>query len=201
VLCPIFRTGIVQATWPNAWVSRALNPFSIAVHADSLAVGCLGAIVFWRYRDRLKRFAAPSILAAALVVFVIAAAGDGRLGRADALVPLVESFAVLCAIWVTVDVQAGPLYWLLNSKAVVLVGVLSYSLYVWQTLFIAYAAGPTLSVLPIYDWRVWWLGAVLCACLSYYVVERPVLRFRDGLRDRLKPDASTTAAVAPPQYR
>jgi peptidoglycan/LPS O-acetylase OafA/YrhL len=198
VCCPIFRTGIVQAAWPNPWVARGLNVFSIAVHADSLAVGCLGAIVLWRYRDRLKHAASSAILAVALIVFVGAAMSEGQLGSADALLPLIESVAVLCAIWVTIDVQSGTIFRVLNSKPVVWVGVLSYSLYVWQTLFIGYAAGRKLSVLPVYDWRVWWLGALLCACASYYLVERPVLRIRDRWRDRLKPDASTAAAVVPP---
>jgi len=184
VICPILRTGVVQAHWANPWVARGLNVFSIAVYADSLAVGCLGAFVLWQYRDRLKSVASGSVLAGALTVFVIAAASDGHLGAADALLPLVEALATVCAIWVTIDRRVGAIYWLLNAKPIAWLGVLSYSLYVWQTLFLSYAAGPTLSQLPVYNWRVWWLAALASACVSYYVVERPILRVRDRFRDR-----------------
>jgi peptidoglycan/LPS O-acetylase OafA/YrhL len=184
VICPILRTGVVEAHWQNQWVARGLGVFSIVRYADSLAVGCLGAFVYWAYGDRLRRMASRSILAGALAVIVIAAASDAYMGTAGALLPLIQSVAIVCAIWVTIERQSGGIYWLLNAKAVVWLGVLSYSLYVWQTLFLSYAAGPTLSRLPVYDWRVWWLAALACACASYYLVERPILKVRDRLRDR-----------------
>jgi peptidoglycan/LPS O-acetylase OafA/YrhL len=193
VVSPIFRTGIVQTLWPNPWVARALNIFSIAVYADSLAIGCVGAIVFWHFRDRLRPVASGSLLAGALTVFVAASAFDGRLGMANALIPLVQSVAIVCAIWVTIDHRSGAIYWVLNTRPVVWLGVLSYSLYVWQALFISYAAGPKLSALPIYDWRVWWLAALACACVSYYAVERPILRIRDRVRDRSQQPSSGVA--------
>ena len=185
IVCPIFRTGIVQHHWPNPWVSRALNIFSTAVYADSLAVGCLGAFVLRAYRDQLKPLASRPVLGGALAVFVVAAASEGRLGTAGALLPVIEAVAIICAIWVTIDRRSGSVYWLLNAAPVAWLGVLSYSLYVWQALFLCYAAGPTLSVWPVYDWHVWWLAALACACLSYYLVERPILKIRDRLRATL----------------
>jgi peptidoglycan/LPS O-acetylase OafA/YrhL len=98
----------------------------------------------------------------------------------------------VCAIWVTIDRRTGALYRLLNAKPVVWLGVLSYSLYVWQTLFVSYAAGPVLSSWPVYDWRVWWAAAVACACVSHYVVERPILRIRDRVRE-YPPDEQVAA--------
>jgi peptidoglycan/LPS O-acetylase OafA/YrhL len=115
-------------------------------------------------------------------VFVVAAAYDGRAGAFEPLIPLVEAAAVLCAICLTLEQRAGFVFALLNSPLAVWIGVLSYSLYVWQELFIAWSAGPTLSALPVYEWNVWWLAALACACASYYLVERPVLRVRDRYR-------------------
>ena len=183
VLCPILRTGIVQAHWPSQWVARALNVFSTAVYADSLAVGCLGAFAYRAYRDRLKRVASGAVLGVALAVFVLAAAIDGRSGVSGtgAVLPLISAIALVCAILVTIERPSGHVYWLLNAKPVVWLGVLSYSLYVWQELFVSYSAGPKLSVLPFYDWRVWWMPAIACACVSYYLVERPILRIKDRL--------------------
>ncbi len=184
VFCPILRTGIVQAHWPNQWVARALNVFSTAIYADSLAVGCLGAFAYRACRGRLKTAASGPALGVALAVFVLAAAIDGRSGVSGtgAILPLISAIALLCAILVTVERPAGRIYWLLNARPVVWLGVLSYSLYVWQELFVSYSAGPKLSVSPVYDWRVWWMPAIACACASYYAVERPILRLKDRLR-------------------
>ena len=183
-LCPILRSGIVQALWPNWWVDRALNVFSIARYADSLAIGCLGAFAYRAYRDRLKHVASPAILGVALAVFIVAAGIEvqSTAAVAGAVLPLVEAVALLCAILVTIERPAGYFYRLLNAKPVVWLGLLSYSLYVWQELFLSYSAGPILSAWPVYDWRVWWLPAVACACVSYYFVERPILRIKDRLR-------------------
>ena len=84
----------------------------------------------------------------------------------------------------------------MNRRAVVWLGVLSYSLYVWQELFVSWSAGPKLSALPVYDWRIWWMPAVACACASYYFVERPILRIRDRYR-RVAPPAVNPGAPMP----
>jgi len=179
VFCPIVRSNIIQVRWPNEWIDRALNLYSTARYADSLAVGCIGAFAYWQYRAQLKRIASPWILAVALAIFVGAAAVTGRAGSAEPVLPLVQAIAILLVIWVTIDRQSGVIYRALNMSLVVQLGVLSYSLYVWQELFISWSAGPKLSSLPLYDWRVWWLPALACACASYYLVERPILRIRD----------------------
>jgi peptidoglycan/LPS O-acetylase OafA/YrhL len=184
-LTPIFRSGLMETHWTNPLVARALNLFSTARYADSLAVGCLGAFLYRRYRDPLQRVGTPGVLSVALAVFVGAASAENGSHLAGMVLPLIEAIALICAIWVTLDRRAGPVYWLLNCKPVVWLGLLSYSLYVWQELFLSWAAGPKLAALPIYDWRVWWVPAVACACVSYYAVERPILRFKDRLRTTL----------------
>jgi peptidoglycan/LPS O-acetylase OafA/YrhL len=64
-------------------------------------------------------------------------------------------------------------YRALNWQPVAWLGRISYSLYLWQELFCSNAAlhGGYLLILP----------AIVCACLSYYLVEQPMLRIRDRL--------------------
>ncbi|HXD75934.1 MAG TPA: acyltransferase [Vicinamibacterales bacterium] len=181
VLCPLIRADAITDHVSSPLIHRALNFYSIARYADSLAVGCLGAFAYLKYRARI-RSAPPWTSGAALAVLVLAAAADGRAGAFEPVIPLVEAIAVLFAIGLTVEQRSGLLYQALNAPVVVWLGILSYSLYVWQELFIAWSAGPKLSALPVYDWRVWWIGALVCACGSYYLVERPILRIRDRYR-------------------
>jgi peptidoglycan/LPS O-acetylase OafA/YrhL len=182
VLGPLCRTGLIQNYWPNPLVARALNAYSTALYADSLAVGCLGAFAFWAFRDPMKRASSGWLLGASLAPFVIAAVAAGHAGAAEPVLPLLQAVAILCAIWITIDRRTGIVYRALNAAPVVWLGALSYSLYVWQELFVSWAAGPRLSAFFVYGWRVWWLPAVGCACASYYLVERPILRVRDRLR-------------------
>lgn len=67
----------------------------------------------------------------------------------------------------------------LNWQPVAWIGVLSYSIYLWQTLFThsgneaVFAAWPWIGRFPGN-----WLGFMLAAVVSYYLVEQPSLRLR-----------------------
>jgi peptidoglycan/LPS O-acetylase OafA/YrhL len=63
---------------------------------------------------------------------------------------------------------------LLNLTPMVWLGLVSYSLYLWQQLF-AWSLLPTLVKLLLMVW---------CATLSYYAVERPFQRLRRWLELR-----------------
>jgi peptidoglycan/LPS O-acetylase OafA/YrhL len=75
----------------------------------------------------------------------------------------------------------------LNSWGMAKIGVLSYSIYLWQTLFLhdgneaVFRAAPWLGRFPGN-----WLGFLLAATASYYIVEQPSLRARDWLIGRLR---------------
>lgn len=184
ILSPIFRTGIIQAHYGAGRVARVLGPFSIALYADSLAIGCLGAFLYKRYRSRLSAFASQPLLAAVLSGVVLALGWQEWRPTAGviAVVPSVQAVMIMVAIWVTVERRTGFVYQTLNAAPVVWLGTLSYSLYIWQQLFLGHFAGPRLSAFPFYDWRVWWIAALGAAVVSFYAVERPILALRDKFR-------------------
>jgi peptidoglycan/LPS O-acetylase OafA/YrhL len=70
----------------------------------------------------------------------------------------------------------------LNWAPVVKIGVLSYSIYLWQTIFLHHlnfqVFGPhnLIAAFPLN-----WLGFFLAACFSYYLIEQPSLRLRGRL--------------------
>ena len=67
---------------------------------------------------------------------------------------------------------------LLNSRLAVYLGTLSYSLYLWQELWIVQRGGQ--GSLQSFPFNV--AMAFGCAVLSYYLVEKPILRLRDRHR-------------------
>jgi len=72
---------------------------------------------------------------------------------------------------------------MLNSRIIIHMGVLSYSIYIWQTLFLNYdnrsVFGPSLKLLYTFPFN--WLAILAVAELSHYLVEKPSLRLRNYL--------------------
>ena len=76
-------------------------------------------------------------------------------------------------IWSTAFLRPGLLASVLNSRPVVLLGTLSYSIYVWHMLFLSQFV-PLFSGLWTHDWK-WWLPCSLAvSAASYYGVENTV---------------------------
>ncbi len=60
-------------------------------------------------------------------------------------------------------------YWILNTAAVVWLGQISYSLYLWQQPFFSHRRDSR---------HIEYFGIAL-ACLSYYLIEQPALTLRE----------------------
>lgn len=71
----------------------------------------------------------------------------------------------------------------LNARPIMHIGVLSYSIYVWQTLFLHHSNGtvfgPSLRFISTFPGN--WLAILVVAEISYYLVEQPALRLRGRL--------------------
>ena len=102
--------------------------------------------------------------------------------------PTLQAFAILLLIGVSVQPASGWLRRGLNARWVVWLGALSYSLYVWHMLFLGTFIGEPMAGWPTHDFRWWYVGTFAVACLSYYGLERPILR----IKSRLRPARSAT---------
>jgi peptidoglycan/LPS O-acetylase OafA/YrhL len=84
----------------------------------------------------------------------------------------------------------------LNWKPITQIGVLSYSIYIWQTLFLhknnsqIFGSSFSISTFPLI-----WLAILVVASCSYYLVERPSLRLRDRIVRMFHPYATRHAAA------
>lgn len=91
-------------------------------------------------------------------------------------------FVALFIVW-AIRNQSSWVGRILNSRLMVRIGTLSYSIYLWQTFFL-HKNNPTwLNHLP------WALGFILVAALlSWYLVEQPMLRLRKTIeQERRQP--------------
>ena len=82
----------------------------------------------------------------------------------------------------------------LNSKPFVHFGLISYSLYLWQQLWLSHE-----TPAPVWSIPLQVAGAVLCAELSYRFVEVPMLKLRTILkpgRARQEPQLATAPVQA-----
>ncbi len=72
-------------------------------------------------------------------------------------------------------ITTGPIFELLNTRFLMWIGALSYSIYLWQEPFLNHNAHMGFTTWPVN------LGlALLCAIGSYYLIERPFFELRDA---------------------
>jgi peptidoglycan/LPS O-acetylase OafA/YrhL len=171
---PIFRALLYAVKARGALVA------SLPVFADQLAIGCLLAI-FAKRLPRIPNYVAVLMTVAAILLpWYPATSASRSLVMLFVLRPLLHiSIAGIVLYVIQVPNRVlnwGPIAWL---------GKISYSLYLWQELFCSNA--------NLHYGYVLVLPAIGCACLSYYLVEQPMLRVREKLAR--KASVSTPAVL------
>ena len=148
-LTQMFHTGVDQIFW-GALVALAYTDGTVQRWAKTRWLGSL-------------------TLAYAFIAIVVVAGADlwvHAVGRFIA--PTVySSFASLLVIWL-LSGSGGIIRAILECRPLRWVGVISYSLYVWQQLFLV----PRSSLSPPFPLNV--VCALLAAVLSYYLLESPL---------------------------
>jgi peptidoglycan/LPS O-acetylase OafA/YrhL len=145
--------------------------FFTPTRLDTIAVGCLLAFAFrtqWIQKLRGERVAAVAGLLFLVSVFVLSRSGKYTLGPEHP----VEGALIAVIIACFVQDATGITRRLLNSRIMIWIGTLSYSLYLAQTIVTT-----DLVPLPI---RIPAMFAY--ACFSYYLIEAPFLRLKDRTR-------------------
>ena len=163
------------------------------LRVDALMIGCWAALELEEFgTSRVLDFLArPLVAAGSTVYLVVISCVMRRAGVVNAGFGYsIEAFCALSVItWGlrNADTAVGRV---LNSKPFVHFGLISYSLYLWQQLWLSHE-----TPAPVWSIPLQVAGAVLCAELSYRFVEVPMLK----LRTILKPGRRTDPALAPVQ--
>jgi peptidoglycan/LPS O-acetylase OafA/YrhL len=157
--------------------------------ADTIAIGCLLAGI----RGRLHR-TPMYVRALESRWFLLApvAAFTGNMLHNHPIVHFLFGITISnvgAALWVDwcVTHADGRVGRVLNAAPVAYVGTLSYSLYLWQQLFLNRSANNMASTFP---WNL--LLACFAAVASYYLVERPSLRLRRSIESSWRRSAQRT---------
>jgi peptidoglycan/LPS O-acetylase OafA/YrhL len=193
LVAPVLRVAS-YVLWP---ASRDHVWEMFHTRADSLLVGCLLALVPVTHPavyERLRRLAQRPVLPVlAVALLVVSSALDVAFGGRWSFPAgyTLMSVAAGSLVLVVVAREGGSrLQRALAWRPVVTVGLISYSLYLWQQLFLPQVetAGP--SKLGEILLRV--ALALATATISYLLVEKPFLRLKDRVQDR-RASSSTPA--------
>jgi peptidoglycan/LPS O-acetylase OafA/YrhL len=159
-------------------------------NSDALMIGCLLALLFRDRIDLINRVTAwrPAVgrtLAVTLMYVPIALSWHYLLAPLTVtLGPMLQAVCAGYLIASLLSVRTGISFSVLNFSAVRSLGLISYSLYIWQQPFL-------LAPSQLFGPLALWLGSdpgrlavsIGCAILSYFAFERPLV----ALRRRLHP--------------
>jgi peptidoglycan/LPS O-acetylase OafA/YrhL len=182
------------AVWVLLPASRVSIGESFPTICDALATGCLLACL----RDRLAllpgylaALRSPWFLLLPAAAVVVALSTGGMVAINFAMAQTFCNVAIAISIDRWARFPDGLTGRLLNSRPLVFVGVLSYSLYLWQQLFLNRHSTATVNSFPLN------LGLAFAAAIaSHYLVERPFLRLRARRAAVVAPEPRVAAAPA-----
>jgi peptidoglycan/LPS O-acetylase OafA/YrhL len=173
-LAPVTRVSIAL-WWPGQLPSMGE---SFPTIADAIATGCLAAGIQrslsaspWFQRILTGR---ATLFVAAVAIVALNHKAGGRL-RIAAFETAINVLIALVVLRATLNMD-GMFSRLLSSRGVVFVGTLSYSLYLWQQLFLNGHSESWACAFPLNL-----VLTVSTAIASYVLVERPTLNLRRRL--------------------
>ena len=187
-LVPLIRLGV--AAFLPEWTPLIGNTFETS--ADALAIGCLLALE----RDRLHSLAFVRRVIDSRwiipVIFVVGALLSQRFRPGLLLGVPLQNIAIALAVERCTRRPDGRIGRLLQWRGLVFIATISYSMYLWQQIFLNRHSDAPYAAFPLNL-----LLVAVVTLLSYYLVERPVLRWRPSLERRLFGVPPSTPAQAP----
>jgi peptidoglycan/LPS O-acetylase OafA/YrhL len=186
LLCPLFRA----IGW-YAGVDEALVFRRFEMVADSLAFGCLLALDYDRIRNsRLWRIFRPTAIVAASGALILIWSVIHRFWPAAEIAG--RTFISLGALLIVASVAYFPESLpaiVLSWPPLVWIGKISYTLYLWQQMFLVATPGVSKTPLPF---PADLICVFLISTASYYLYESPIRRF--GRRITKAPGGPSIAA-------
>lgn len=155
------------------------TPMRSDLRLDGLFWGCVCAFLLHRSRNVLFRYYRFGVFVLGVSAFVICLVRPVPLGVVwtAMLIPLMMLGTAAHPEWrLSRFLDLQPLRW---------IGKISYSLYLWQQLFLVPSWEPhPLASVQRFPWNV--MLIIACATSSYYIMEKPLLRIGRSISSRMQ---------------
>lgn len=159
---------------------------SLLTNLDSLAVGCTFAylaywkgdqFVRWNRSQRLIVFGVLAVIVPRLILSL-----DAYKWMVEPVMPFLQAVGFGTLMVISISQAKDVLFKWLQWQPIEWIGVLSYSLYIWQQIFCARS-----EVFGIHhDWWLrfptWILCSLVTAMFSFYVIEKPFMNLKKRFR-------------------
>ncbi len=162
--------------------------FWLTSNSDALMLGCLASILVDQRRGTVLRWlshrpTAGRALACGLIALPVWLNRHLMLGWLTVTVgPLLQALAITYLILSLAYRTQGVSFRVLNLPFMVHLGTLSYSLYVWQQLFLSHPQVYGVEGAWALRWPFNLIAVLAVAWASYYLLEKPLLALRGRLR-------------------
>lgn len=152
--------------------------FNVFVRGDALAIGCLLALNYDKVRilSRSDKTVFMSLLLMELSFLVLKETSSPKAAQiltGSAGWSLLDNLAIAILLVISIEQRTTLWYRFLNSKVLVFIGTISYSIYLWQQVFTSQLELGIFNQLP-YSLIFLFLASVL----SYRLIEKPFLDMR-----------------------
>lgn len=179
LLAPIFRLATHLSG--SEFLSHRIY-YMLHTRMDALMFGCLAALLegsalLESIYGRLR----PAAVLLPVFIFLVSPQLEHRFGGAYTYLvgyTLIGSSITMMMLYLVRESDT-PIVRLMNSRVLVHIGVISYSIYIWQQLFL-HAANTSIS--GRFPWSL--LCIAVLAEFSHYCIERPFMRWRKWLERR-----------------
>lgn len=173
--------GINTLFWKNQETYFWLHRFSFLFQMDIIAWGCLGAIAAFHWSQAVQYLAKYGLIVLLFALSVLTLPYTAReydgYGIETVFGPTLEAIGTLLIIIVGVAKSDYSVFRILNLRPVTWLGTISYSLYLWHSIF----TGDLLPQCGISQ-KLWILASIGAAMISYYLIELPFIQYRKNLR-------------------
>jgi peptidoglycan/LPS O-acetylase OafA/YrhL len=193
LLIPLLIAPVVRLLYCKHWYPMQMDwlfqGYSFFSKFDSLAYGCIGSLLFFYQRERVESFYQRhsnliSWGAATLIVLPMALQQLHFPARLQAaMFDSMQATGFMALLLQSILYPDKGFFRALNWRWVRHIGVLSYSIYIWQQMF----CGTKASVFS--SESAWWIQfpmwipvTLLVAHISYYLLERPFFSLREKFR-------------------
>ncbi len=187
--------AIVSIAFITSWrtivllIHKEYEPTFVArpdMRFDSMLIGCCIALFLSQYplttflQEKISRFSHPLWIAPSLILWT--QLGD-KIPHAGLLYITIQMFLVAALILNLIVMGKSVFITWLSHPWLVFIGKLSYSIYLWQQIFI-YTKDPDWGWVRAFPMDL--IFAIAAGVASCYLIERPFLKLKDSLPSRAK---------------